>query len=149
MRISRLYAAALVAAILAVTAGPGTASAQFNLRRSQGAQSERTEAQVAALQGLNADLNALFDAQRVYFREHGRFAASLDELPGFSARPESRLVLSAGRDWYVAVGGDAQIGTSQQIVYRGAEAPPEAIQAARLDPRGAAFLPDNTITAGG
>jgi hypothetical protein len=149
MRISRLYAAALVAAILAVGAGPGTASAQVNVSRSQWVTGERTEAQVAAFQGLNADLNALFDAQRAFRREHGRWAASFDELPGFSVRPESRLVLTVGRDWYVAVGGDEQIGTAQQIVHPSGDVPPEAIQAARADARGAVMNPDNTITAGG
>lgn len=149
MRISRLYAAALVAAIFAVAAGPGTASAQFNLRRAQSVIGERTEAQVAAFQGLNADLNALFDAQRAFRREHGRFAASFDELPGFSVRPESQLVLTAGADWYVAVGGDERMGTAQQIVHPGGEVPAEAIQAARADARGAVLNPDNTITAGG
>jgi hypothetical protein len=149
MRISRLYAAALVAAILAIGTGPATASAQVNVRRGHLVTGERTEAQVAAYAGLNADLNALFDAQRAFFREHRRWAVSLDELPGFSARAESRLVLTAGPDWYVAVGGDERMGTAQQIVHEGSEAPAEAIQAARADARGAALNPDNTITAGG
>lgn len=142
MRISRFHAAALVAAVLAVAAGSATASAQVNVRRSQLVTHERTEAQVAAFTGVNADLNALFDAQRAFFREHRRWAVSLDELPGFSARPESRLVLTVGPDWYVAVGGDEQMGTAQQIVHRGAEAPAEAIQAARTDPRGAVLNPE-------
>lgn len=149
MRISRFYAAAVVAAVLAVGAVPATASAQMNVRRSQVVTRERSEAQVAAYQGLNADLNALFDAQRAFRREHGRWAASFDELPGFNVRPESRLVLRTGPEWYVAVGGDEQIGLAQQIVHWGAEAPPEAIQAARADTRGAVMNPDNTITAGG
>ncbi|HYW11182.1 MAG TPA: hypothetical protein VE871_04470 [Longimicrobium sp.] len=148
MRISRLYAAALVAAIL--TAGaPATASAQVNVRRSHLVTHERTEAQVAAFQGLNADLNALFDAQRAFRREHGRWAASFDELPGFSVRPESQLVLTAGPEWYVAVGGDEQMGTAQQIVHPSGEVPVEAVQAARADARGAVLNPVNTVTAGG
>lgn len=149
MRISRLYAAAVVAAILTVGAGPATASAQFKLSRAQMAPAARNEAQVAAFNTVNAEMNALFDAQRTFFREHGRFAATFAELPGFSARPESQMVLAVGQDWYVAVGGDEQVGTMQQIVHRGERVPAAALEAARADARGAVLNPDNTVTAGG
>ncbi len=148
MRISRLYAAALMAAIL-TAAAPATVSAQLTVNRAQSVIGERTEAQVAAFQGLNADLNALFDAQRAFRREPGRWAASFEELPGFSARLESQMVLRAGADWYVAVGGDTQMGTAQQIVFPGSEVPADALAAARADARGAVLNPDNTVTAGG
>jgi hypothetical protein len=150
MRISRFYAAAAaVAAILAVGAAPATASAQFKLSRAQLVQGERTEAQVAAFNAVNTDMNALFTAQRAFFAAHGRYAAAFDELPGFSARPESRLVMTAGPDWYVAIGGDEQIGTMQQIAHQSEKVPAAALAAARADSRGAVLNPDNTVTAGG
>jgi hypothetical protein len=149
MRIFRFCLPALLIAVFAVTIGPATASAQFKLSRAQMASAARSEAQVAAFNTVNAEMNALFDAQRTFFREHGRFAATFAELPGFSARPESQMVLVVGEDWYVAVGGDEQVGTMQQIVHRGERVPAAALEAARADARGAVLNPDNTVTAGG
>jgi hypothetical protein len=148
MRISRLYATAVVAAILAVGAGPATASAQLKVSRAELAPAPRDEAQLAAFAGVRQDMNVLFDAQRAFFAQHGRYAATLAELPGFSAHPESKLVLAVGPDWYVALGGDEQIGTMQHIAYDSDRIPTAALEAARADRRGAVLNPDNTVRAG-
>lgn len=147
MRISRSYALALAAAVCVVCAAPATASAQFQLSRAQMAPAERSEAQRAHADALNADMNALFSAQREFFRSHGRFAASTSELAELELRPESRIVLMVGTGWYVALGGDEEIGTMQQIVHRGERVPEAAREAARTDPRGAVLNPSTDLSA--
>lgn len=135
MRISLRFAI-LASAVLALGAAPSAASAQFNVQRTAThPAAARTEAQQAVFDAVNADLNALFNAQRAFFAQHGRYAAALVELPGFQARPESRLVLTVGDGWYVAKGGDAEAGTMQHVVYRGEQAPAEATAAAQAEDR--------------
>ncbi|HLM67068.1 MAG TPA: hypothetical protein VK358_06030 [Longimicrobium sp.] len=137
MRITRSFAVALAAALLSLAAAPSAASAQRVERTMTHPAAERNAAQQAAFDALNADLNALFTAQRAFFTEHGRYAATLAELPGFTARPEAHLVLTSGADWYVAKGGDAEAGTMQHVVYRGEQVPAEATEAARAESRAA------------
>lgn len=149
MRISRICTLALFAALFAIAGRPATASAQFTVKRAEMVLAERNEAQLAAFSAAREDLNAVFTAQRAFFTEHGRYAATLDELAGVQVRPESRLAMTVGPDWYVLLAGDEQIGTMQHIVHRGDDVPAAALQAARADARGAALNPDNTVTAGG
>lgn len=148
MGISRIYGIPLLAAALALAA-PASADAQLRVSRSQMAPSPRSEAQEASLAAVNAELNALFDAQRAFFAANGRYAASLAELPGLSVRTESRLVLAIGPDWYVALGGNEEMGVMQHIVYTGERVPAEAVEAARADRRGAVLNPGATLPAGG
>lgn len=148
MGISRIYGIPLLAAALALAA-PASADAQLRVSRSQMAPSARSEAQEAGLAAVNAELNALFDAQRAFFAANGRYAASLAELPGLSVRTESRLVLAIGPDWYVALGGNEEMGVMQHIVYTGERVPAEAVEAARADSRGAVLNPGAPLQAGG
>lgn len=148
MRISRIHGIALLAAILALAA-PGAASAQLNVSRSQMVTTQLDAAQQARLDAVNAELNALFDAQRAFFAANGRYAASFAELPAFSTRPESRLVLAVGPDWYVALGGEQEAGVMQHIVYSGDRVPQAAVEAARQDARGAVLNPSTALPTGG
>jgi hypothetical protein len=124
MRISRIFGAALLAAVLTLAARPQPASAQFTVSRTETATANRDSVQRAAFDGVHQDMLALFDAQRAFFGRHGRFATEMGELAGFQLRPTSSIRLTAGPDWYVALGGDANIGVVQYVV-RHATAPAE------------------------
>jgi hypothetical protein len=122
MRISRLCGAALLAAVLTIAARP--ASAQFTVNRTETATADRDSVQRAVFDGMQEDMLALFDAQRAFFGQHGRFATELGELAGFRVRPTTSIRLTSGPDWYVALGGDADVGVLQYVV-RHAAAPAE------------------------
>lgn len=130
MRIPHVCAV-LAAAVLALSAGPETAAAQFTVKRSEIAPAVRDDAQAAALQTLAGDMMVLFEAQRAFFREHGRFATELAELPGFP--PQAQITMKAGTDWYVAFTGDPLTGVVQHIVFRGDQVPEAAQQAAFIN----------------
>jgi len=140
MRIFRFLAAAVLAAS-AVAVHPDAASGQIQVRRSQYVPDTRDETQRAAFGAVQADMNALFDAQRAFLARHGRYAASLEELPALAVHAESRLAMMVGDGWYVVLGGDAAIGTAQHIVHQGEAVPDAALQAARTDERGAVLNP--------
>lgn len=122
MRIPRIHAAALLAALFAVAGRPAQARAQENrqdltVQRTQMARSDRDSMQTALLNAVDRDMSALFDAQRAYYAQHGRFASSFARLPQFPSEPASGISMTAGDDWYVVLGGGPDIGVSQQIVY--------------------------------
>ncbi len=119
MRISRLCGGVVLTAVLALAAHPQAASAQFSISRTQTATADRDSVQRAAFDGTHEDMLALFEAQRAFFGQHGRFAAEMGELPGFRLRPTTRIRLDAGPDWYVALGGDAEVGVVQYVVRHG------------------------------
>lgn len=130
MRISRLCGAALLAAVLTLAARPQAAFAQLTVSRTETAAADRDSVQRAVFDGMQDDMLALFNAQRAFFGQHGRFATDMGELPGFRVRPTTSIRLTSGPDWYVALGGDAEVGVLQYVV-RHAAAP--AGQTARAE----------------
>lgn len=133
MPIPRLCGAALLAAVLTLAARPQAASAQLTVSRTQTAAADRDSTQRAVFDGMEEDMLALFNAQRAFFGRHGRFATEMGELPDFRVRPTTSIRLTSGPDWYVALGGDAEVGVLQYVV-RHAAAPAE--QTARADAEG-------------
>ncbi|HEX6037958.1 hypothetical protein [Longimicrobium sp.] len=124
MRISRIHAAALVAGLLAIAGRPEAAFAQQTaaprelvIGRTIMGPAEQDSADVARFDAVNKDLNDLFDAQRAYFQAHRRFAAELTQLPAFAQGAPSGISMTAGPEWYVALGGNPQTGVMQQVVY--------------------------------
>lgn len=121
MRTSRIHAVALLAALFALAGQPAQAHAQetrqdLTVQRTQ-MSIARDSMAAALLAAVDRDMNDLFAAQRAYYAQHGRFASTFAELPGFPESPVSGISMTAGDDWYVVLGGGPDIGVSQQIVY--------------------------------
>jgi hypothetical protein len=124
MRISRIHAVALLAGLFAIAGRPNAAFAQqaaapreLTVSRTLMAPAEQDSAETARFDAISQDLNDLFDAQRAYFQEHRRFASELAQLPRFARGAASGISMTAGPEWYVALGGDPQTGVMQQVVY--------------------------------
>jgi hypothetical protein len=107
---------ALVGLLAASAAAPASAEAQFNVKRSVLAQNSDDPAAEASRHATSERMNEIFQAQRRYFREHGRFAPELRELTELPEEPSQILSYSAGRDWYVVLAGSMESGIVQTVV---------------------------------
>ena len=137
MRLSRIHAVALLAGLFAIAGRPDAASSQqaaapreLIVGRTLMGPAEQDSADLARFDAVNKELNDLFNAQRAYFQEHRRFAPELTQLPAFARGSAAGIHMTAGPEWYVALGGDPQTGIIQQVVYF---KEPEATQVVRSE----------------
>jgi hypothetical protein len=105
-----------VAALIALGAPSAVEAQTLNVRRTEHVPSLHTTEQQTTFAAAKETLSALFEAQRAHYDANGRFATSLEELPGLDMHPEIDLRFAAEAEWYVATVGDADIGVTQHVV---------------------------------
>jgi hypothetical protein len=72
----------------------------------------------AAMESVREEMGRVAQAQHAYFDAHGAYAESLEKLPGYTVKQELAVMLTAGKDWFVLLGGGSRLGVEQMVVWR-------------------------------
>lgn len=128
MRRTSLAPGALALA-LALFAAP--AHAQYFIREVTISPATPDSAGTALARAVREDMDTILAAQDAYYAEHGRYAARLQDLPGARdlATVGVHYWLTAGRDWWVVLGGSHAAGMRQRVVSREPDAAAVAAEA--------------------
>jgi hypothetical protein len=108
----------LASLFLAAVAVPSAAHAQIRMSTRSMAPAAADSASRAAMDNLREEMGRVAQAQHAYFEAHGAYAESLEKLPGYTVKQELAVMLTAGRDWFVLLGGGSRIGIEQMVVWR-------------------------------
>lgn len=109
----------LASLFLAALAAPSAAHAQVRVTtRSMAPAVAADSAARAAMEAVREEMGRVAQAQHAYFEANGAYAESLEKLPGYGVKQELAVMLTAGRDWFVLLGGGARIGVEQMVVWR-------------------------------
>lgn len=108
----------LASLFLAAVAAPSAAHAQIRISTRSMAPAVADSASRAAMEAIKEEMGRVAQAQHAYFTEHGAYAESLDKLPGYTAKQELAVMLTAGKDWFVLLGGGSRLGVEQMVVWR-------------------------------
>jgi hypothetical protein len=103
---------------LAALAAPSAAHAQIRMSTRSMAPAVADSASRAGMQAVKDEMDRVAQAQHAYFAEHGTYAESLEKLPGHTWKRELAVMLTAGRDWFVLLGGGPRLGVEQLVVWR-------------------------------
>ena len=114
----------LASLFLAAVAAPSAAYAQLRISTRSMAPAVADSASRAAMETVREEMGRVAQAQHAYFEAHGAYAESLDRLPGYTVKQELAVMLTAGRDWFVLLGGGSRIGVEQMVVWRDGTAKP-------------------------
>jgi hypothetical protein len=108
----------LASLFLAALAAPSAADAQLRMTTRSMAPAVADSASRAAMDAVREEMGRVALAQHAHFEAHGAYAESLDRLPGYTVKQELAVMLTAGRDWFVLLGGGSRIGVEQMVVWR-------------------------------
>jgi hypothetical protein len=108
----------LASLFLAAVAAPSAAHAQIRVSTRSMAPAVADSASRAAMEVVKEEMDRVAQAQHAYFEAHGAYAESLDKLPGHTVKQELAVMLTAGKDWFVLLGGGSRIGIEQVVVWR-------------------------------
>ena len=108
----------LASLFLAALAAPSAAQAQIRISTRSMAPAVADSAGRAAMEAVKEEMGRVARAQHAYFDAHGAYAESLEKLPGYSVKQELTVMLTAGRDWFVLLGGGPRLGVEQMVVWR-------------------------------
>jgi len=108
----------LASLFLAAVAAPSAAHAQIRISTRSMAPAVADSASRAAMEVVREEMDRVAQAQHAHFEAHGAYAESLDKLPGYTVKQELAVMLTAGRDWFVLLGGGSRLGVEQMVVWR-------------------------------
>lgn len=108
----------LASLFLAAVAAPSAAHAQIRISTRSMAPAVADSASRAAMETVREEMDRVAQAQHAHFEAHGAYAESLEKLPGYTVKQELGVMLTAGRDWFVLLGGGSRLGVEQMVVWR-------------------------------
>lgn len=114
----------LASLFLAALAAPSATHAQLRISTRSMAPAVADSSSRAAMEAVKEEMGRVAQAQHAHFEAHGAYAESLDKLPGYTVKQELAVMLTAGRDWFVLLGGGSRIGVEQMVVWREGTAKP-------------------------
>lgn len=108
----------LASLFLAAVAAPSAAHAQIRVSTRSMAPAVADSASRAAMEVVKDEMDRVAQAQHAHFEAHGAYAESLEKLPGYTVKQELAVMLTAGKDWFVLLGGGSRTGIEQMVVWR-------------------------------